>query len=92
MPTYKAPYSEEFFGDDGADKFRNCDIGPMDMGTTKNLSEKWLEANSDFARKIVPTAGTKQNSGRLDVVEPVEARFVDGVLPKGQKRGKFNWS
>lgn len=88
--TYTGAYSEESFGDDGADKFRDCDIGPMDMGTVKNLSEKWLEANSDFSRKLIPTAGTPQNSGRLDVVVPPFARAGDDI-PSGQRK-PFKWS
>jgi hypothetical protein len=93
MPTYTGKYSESEFGDDKADQIRDCAIGPMDMGSVKNLSDKWLNANSDFSRKLIPTAGTKQDSARLDVVVPVEARFIDGELPKGQRRGKtFKWS
>jgi hypothetical protein len=85
-------FSESKFGDDGSDQIRNCDIGPEPMGQTLNLSEKWLEANSDFARKIIPTPGVKQNSGRLDKVEVVEARSGDGDLPKGQRGKPFKWS
>jgi hypothetical protein len=48
--TVAGAYSEEFFGDDGVEKFRNCDIGPEPMNKILNLSETWLEKNSDFSR------------------------------------------
>jgi hypothetical protein len=93
MPTYKTPYSEVTFGADGSDQMNNVDIGPKPMDQVLNLSEAWLEKNSDFSRALRPTKGTKQDSARLDVVVPVEARFIDGELPAGQKRGKpFKWS
>lgn len=88
--TVAGAYSENNFGDDGAEQFRNCDIGPMDMGSVKNLSEKWLEANSDFSRKLIPTKGVVQKN-RQDVIVPVEARSGDD-LPKGQRGKSFKWS
>lgn len=84
--TVSGSYSEENFGDSGPDQTRNVDIGPESMDQVKNLSEKWLEANSDFSRKLVPTAGVVQNN-RQDVIE---ARSGPDI-PRGQRK-PFKWS